>query len=112
MRRPFGLFCPIQIGMARICPLHIQLPAAGTVAVALLAAGAVADAGKAPGRGIAGPADMELAEWHKHRESVEDQLAVYLQTLAVAFRPMPSEPPVAQRQQTNRVAVQLPVSTR
>ena len=113
MRRPFGLTVPIHIGTVRICPVRIELPAVGTVAVALPAAGTVA---KVLGRGVAGLDDMESAELHKHRESVEDQLTVCLQTLAVslavAFRPMPSELLAAKRQRTNLVAVQLPVSTR
>ena len=83
MRRPFGLTFPIHTGMVRFYPLHIQLPAIGTVAVAVLAVGTVA---AVLGRGIAGLDDMESAELHKHRESAEDQLVVYLQTLAAAFR--------------------------
>ena len=95
--------------MARTCPLHIQLPAIGTVAAALLVAG---DVTTAPGRVMAGVADMEPAERHTHRESAEGQLVVYLQALAAASRSMPSELLVAQRQRTNLVAVRLPVSTR
>ena len=68
----------MQIGTARICPLHTHLLAAGTVAQILhihllAAAGSVSVATKAPGRGIAGPADVESAERPTRRESVEDR---------------------------------------
>ena len=90
MRRPFGLSFPIRIETARS---YVQFLAVGPVAAVLPAA---EDVAKAQVRGIAGLAEMESAERHKHRESVEDQLAVYFQTLAFAFRPMPSELLVAQ----------------